>query len=242
MKENSILLRQHEDWVCFADADDAMHPRCVEKLLAFAGENNLDMAACGWNFVRPCRTDRRVPERNAVIEKNEYAERLPEYDKFMGPVWNKIFRYSKLASDTDYYEYKFSRLFRDGVFFYGADSCFVYFFLSRLERFGLVSDALYDYNIRDESVTRKRFHPMRIVADRRLAETRLDFLRETGCDITEENLDFILNIYFKSSKTTMDLLLHDDRYDLKEKMKHLHEMFGCKLMDTAFPAMPAKYL
>jgi hypothetical protein len=224
------------------DADDTIHPRYVEKLFAFASENNLDMVVCGWDFVRSNRTDHRVPEENAIIEKTKYAARLPEYDKFMGPVWNKLFRYDKLASDISYYEYKFSRLFREGVFFYGADSCFVYFFLSRLEKFGLVSDVLYNYNIRDESVSRKRFHPMRIIADRRLAETRLDFLQEAGCGINRENLDFILNIYFKSSKTTMDLLLNDDRYDLKEKMRLLHEMFNYKLMNTAFPAPPTKYL
>jgi glycosyltransferase involved in cell wall biosynthesis len=241
-KQNSVFLRKHEDWVCFVDADDTIHPRYAESLLAFASENGLDMAACGWDFVRPDRTDHRKPEKNAILMKSEYSGKLPEYDKFMGPVWNKIFRFSKLASDVGYYEYKFSRLFRDGVFFYGADTCFIYFFLSRLEKFGLVSDILYNYNIREDSASRRRFHPLRIVADRRLAEVRLDFLQETGFEISPENLDFILNIYFKSSKTTMDLLLSDDRHDLKEKMKYLHEMFAYKLMDEAFSETSAKYL
>jgi glycosyltransferase involved in cell wall biosynthesis len=233
---------EHEDWVCFVDADDTIHPRYMEKLLAFARENSLDMVVCGWDFVRPDRRDHRSPGKNAIIGKSEYAERLSEYDKFMGPLWNKLFRFNRLAHDVSYYEYKFSRLFRDGVFFYGADSCFVYLLLSRLEKFGLVSDILYNYNIRDESASRKQFHPMRIVADRRLAEARLDFLQESGFEVSLENLDFILNIYFKSSRTTMDLLLKDDRYDLKEKMRQLREMFSYKLMDMAFPAASEKYL
>ncbi|MDR2186281.1 MAG: glycosyltransferase [Treponema sp.] len=226
-----------DDWCCFVDSDDTLSPYFVEKLLLYATENNLDMVACGWDFVRSTRVDHRNISESYVIERNKFSDELSEYDKFMGPVWNKLFRYSKIASNRDirYYEDKFAYLFRDGTFFYGADTCFVYLFLSRLERFGLISDILYNYNIRDESETRRRFSPMRIIADRRLAEVRFDFLQEIGEKISQENYDFIMNIYFKSSKSTMDLLLKDDRYDLKKKMDYLHEMFSYKLMDEVFP-------
>ena len=239
---NTMYKHTPEEWVCFVDADDTIHPEYLQRLLSYAQINSLDMALCGWDFVRPNEVDRRVAQEDMIITKDQYGLKLPFYDKFMGPVWNKIFRYKALASDNAYYESKFAKLFRDGIYFYGADTCFVYLFLSRIQKFGILADSLYQYNILDDSVSRKRFNPMRIVADRRLAEVRLDFLQEIGCDISKENKDFILNIYFKSSKTTLDLLLHDDRYDLKQKMKQMYDMFNYRLMGEAFPLSEQRYM
>ena len=83
---------------------------------------------------------------------------------------------------------------------------------------------------------------MRIIADKRMAEVRLDFLQEIGADITKINKEFIMNIYLKSCDATMNLLLNDDRYDLKEKMKNLHKMFDCDLMREVFPQKSKRYL
>lgn len=237
------VLRERPDWMCFIDSDDTLEPTYLEDMLRFAKENDLDMVLSGWDFVRPNRIDHRVPEKNEIICRSEFSSRLSYYDKFMGPMWNKLFRYKSMAKNISYYENKFSRLFRDGVYFYGADTAYIYLYLGNdLDRFGILAKSLYKYYVSDDSVSRKHFHPMRIVADRRMAEVRFDFLQSIGAEITEENKDFIMNIYFKSIKSTMDLLLHDDRYDLKQQMKYLNEMFNYKLLDEIFPQREERYL
>lgn len=237
------VIRECADWVCFIDSDDTIKSTYLEDLLSFAKKYELDMAMCGWDFVRPDRVDHRIPEKNEIIYRTEFALRLTDYDKFMGPVWNKLFRYDSLSRNISFYENKFSRLFKDGVYFYGADTAFNYLYLGNgLDKFGIVAKSLYQYKIFDESTSHRHFHPMRIVADRRMAEVRLDFLQEIGEEITEENRVFIMNIYFKSVRATMDLLLQDDRYDLKQKMEYLHETFTYKLMGEAFPKRKERYL
>ncbi len=231
------------DWVCFIDSDDTVQPTYLEDMISYAKEHDLDMVTCGWDFVRPNRVDHRVAEKNEVIYKKDFSSRLSYYDKFMGPIWNKLFRTDSMTRNITYYENKFSRLFKEGVYFYGADTAFNYLYLGNdLEKFGIIAKSLYNYNISDESVSRKNFHPMRIIADRRMAEVRLDFLQEIGAEISEANREFIFNIYYKSTRSTMDLLLKDDRYDLEQKMKYFHEMFDCTLMKEAFPALEKRYL
>jgi len=75
-----------------------------------------------------------------------------------------------------------------------------------------------------------------------MAQVRFDFLQELGAPITEENRAFIMNIYFKCVNATMDLLLHDDRYNLEQRMYYLREMFTDPLMLEAFPEQSKRYL
>lgn len=243
--EGNVILftPKWAEWACFVDSDDTIQPTYLEDMLSFAKENELDMVMCGWDFVRPDRTDHRIPEKNEIIFKEEFSSRLTYYDKFMGPVWNKMFRLDSLMKDIDYYENKFSKLFKDGVYFYGADTAFNYLYLgNKLEKFGLISESLYNYNISDESVSRKRFHPMRIIADRRMAEVRFDYLLELGEEISDENREFILNIYHKSTDATIELLKNDNRFELKEKMRYMHEIFDYYLFHEEFERKERKYL
>lgn len=236
-------MRTCADWLCFVDSDDVLKPTYLEEMLAYAKSNELDMVMCGWDFVRPNKIDPRIPLENEVIEKKDFAKRLTYYDKFMGPIWNKLFRYESMSRNITYYEHKFSRLFKDGVYFYGADTAFNYLYLgNQLEKFGILAKSLYSYHISDESVSRKHFHPMRIVADRRMAEVRFDFLQGIGQEISEENRSFIMNIYYKSIKATIDLLLHDERYELEQQMKYLHDIFSYKMMAEAFPQEKETFL
>lgn len=230
----SIGDGSYSDWTAFIDADDTIEPTYLEDMLSFARQNGLDMVTCGWKFIRPDRIDLRTAERDEVIPRGDFAARLRDYDKFMGPVWNKLFKTETLGHNVAYYENKYAKIFRNGVYFYGADTAFNYFYLGNgLEKFGILAKPLYNYYISDESVSRKRFHPMRIIGDRRMAEFRFDFLEEIG-GVSKENYDFIMNIYFKSVQATMELLRQDDRYDLKEKMRYYREMFEYGLMRDAF--------
>lgn len=241
--EPITCLRECADWLCFIDSDDTIQPTYLEDMLNYAKDNNLDMVTCGWDFVRPDRIDHRVPEKSEIIYRSEFKDRLTYFDKFMGPIWNKLFRYESMCKNITYYENKFAKLFKEGVYFYGADTAYNYLYLgNQLEKFGLLAKQLYNYNISDESVSRKHFHPMRIIADRRMAEVRFDFLQEIGAEISEENKEFIMNIYFKSIKSTIKLLENDDRYNLREKMKYMHEIFNYKLINDEFESNKKQYL
>ncbi|MCL2080213.1 MAG: glycosyltransferase [Oscillospiraceae bacterium] len=227
------------DWICVIDSDDTMQPTFIEDMFNFVKSNNLDIAACGWDFVRPDNVENRIPGEDLIYETKQYTDNLPVYDKFMGPTWNKMFSRKVLAKHVNYFENKFAKLHSEGVFFYGADTCFNYIVLSKAERFGVLNKSLYNYNIHNSSVTRKNFHPMRIVADRRLAQCRFDFLNELGNGISEENRKFIFNIYYKSTMTTLRLLADSDN-DIEYKVKHFSEMFNCALMKEAMKDVTVK--
>ncbi len=173
---DSILNQTYKNFEIYIEENGS-----TDRTFEIAKESKLDMVTCGWDFVRPDRVDHRIPEKNEIIEKEKFASRLPYYDKFMGPVWNKLFRTDAMCKNITYYENKFSRLFKDGVYFYGAE-------------------------------------------------------------ITEELCEFIMNIYFKSTRSTMELLERDTRYGLKQKMEQYHEMFHYRLMDEMFSKNEERYL
>ncbi len=222
-----------EDWVSFIDADDTYSFDYLEKMLNFAKKNSLDLAICGWDFVRPNEIDIRSLENDMIIEKKDFSDLLPIYDKFMGPLWNKLVSYKLFAQHIDYFEYEHAKLFTEGVFSYGADTCFNYILLSCLEKFGILSESLYKYNIFDNSVSRKKFEPMRIVSDRWLAKCRFDFLHRIGSDISKTNRDFILNIYHKSTMATINLINKSDLEPM-DRLKYLYEIFKSEYMKQSF--------
>ena len=229
--DNSYVFHHLEvpEWVCFLDSDDTYEPTFLEEMVNFSSLKNLDMTMCGWNFVRPNNTETRVNDKKEIIRKCDYATRMKDYDKFMGPVWNKIFRLETLGKNINYYENKFSHLFRDGVYFYGADTAFNYFYLGNdLPQFGLIDKALYNYNIYEDSSSRKNFNPMRTISARRMSEFRFDFINDLGLGVSDDNYKFIANIYYKSLMQALELLIQDDRYDIKEKINYLYEMFDAQ--------------
>jgi glycosyltransferase involved in cell wall biosynthesis len=222
-----------EDYICFIDSDDTYESTFLEKMLGFAEGNALDLAMCGWDFVRPTETDRRVSDESKILSISDFGENLPLYDKFSSPVWNKIFSSRILVENITFFENEFAKLFRDGVFFYGADTCFNYMLFSRIEKIGILNESLYKYNILDTSASRKNFHPMRIIADRRLAEARFDFMKNIGIAITDTNRDFINSIYIKSSMNTIKMIIDSD-ISLENKMCYLYNIFHYPLMTDAF--------
>ena len=70
------VIRDCADWICLIDSDDTIQPTYLEEMLNYAKVNDLDMVACGWDFVRSSRVDHRIPDRDEVIYKKDFAEKV----------------------------------------------------------------------------------------------------------------------------------------------------------------------
>ena len=92
----SDIIKQHSetDFFCWLDADDEYKPDFFEKMLLFIEKSNLDIAACGNDFV-DVRTDEaekvRKLNKDIILEGDGFSEYLSTYHQFMRTFWAKLY-------------------------------------------------------------------------------------------------------------------------------------------------------
>jgi len=95
---NGILdiIKNHENdcYMCELDADDEYTPNFLEKMLFFIKNENLDIAACGSDFV-DMQTNKhlgmRLLKKNLILDEEEFDRYFPKYHQFMRTIWGKVY-------------------------------------------------------------------------------------------------------------------------------------------------------
>ncbi len=191
------------------DADDMIHPQCLEKLLKFSNQHHLDIAICGTEFatgnVNPKLSDivrvRKLTE-NVVIERKNYGKDFAVYKPFINEFWAKIYRFSVITEDA----------FRI-ISGFSCDSLIVMNFLKNSEKMGILAEPLHRAYIHDGSLTRtlrdfsakdgkqeaKAFTYMKNQDWENVNRTYLGYKRylESFGPISDENKDYLCAIYIE---------------------------------------------
>jgi glycosyltransferase involved in cell wall biosynthesis len=202
------------------DADDEYKTDFLEKMLSFMDVNNLDIAACGNDFI-DAKTGRltsvRVLPQNLVLnDKITFDINFAVYHQFMRTVWGKIYSLSVLRKCT--FEQTKQKLG------YGTDTLIVMEAFLYANRVGIFSESLHKYYVSPKSVSHSYFNSKRIMSDRVLHETAINYLKEKVGFVSPPNLDFLLIVYMNALNDTLKVLLNA-KIDLPEKISGLHDMF-----------------
>lgn len=229
------VIKNHDDdcWVCMLDADDEYKPDFLEKMLVFIQQNNLDIAACGNDFI-DIQTNRLVGirklEKNLIVDGNGFNKHFSEYHQFMRTIWGKAYSLSTLRK-PDYKGYDLSG--------YGSDTLFAMKAFHNANRLGILGESLHKYYISPKSES-YLFDVRRITSDQVLFDATYDFLISKCGAVSNDNLNFLFNVYLNAVRDTINVLINA-QIDFIDKLcrlrdifhnQHTQELFQCKGLET----------
>lgn len=85
---------QANDFFCSLDADDEYLPTFLEEMLAFIDKYDLDIAACGSDFLSVADNNKLLGQRlltkNLILEGTEFSDYFPCYHQFLRTTWGKL--------------------------------------------------------------------------------------------------------------------------------------------------------
>jgi glycosyltransferase involved in cell wall biosynthesis len=217
------IIRENEcNWFISLDADDEYEITAFEDLITFAVCNELDVVACGNNFIDD-RTKRingiRAISNNLVVKNTDYSQYFPMYYQFLRTIWGKLYSsriLRELILDPRVYK----------SMGYGGDTFFVLKVIDYTIRFGILSKPLYSYYVSSKSAS-YTFNPKRIVSDNILFDTARDFLISKAGYVSPINNEFLLAVYMNALNDTLKVLLGAELPEA-EKLEALRDMFLCE--------------
>lgn len=209
------------DYFCALDADDEYKPSFIEDVLAFMNEYNLDIAACGSDFIdaetnRICQV--RNISNNLILEGSDFGVYFFIYHQFMRTIWGKIFKgkaayHSVVGRDDPNLPF----------LVYGGDTYGAMNTFKDASRVGILSKSLHRYYMSSKS-TSYVWNKKRISSDQILHNTVINYLMHKVGTICMENYEFILAVYFYSLNDTLNVLFHA-QIGVDEKLTGLHDIF-----------------
>ncbi|WP_377865335.1 glycosyltransferase family 2 protein [Bacillus sp. R86525] len=213
-KQNHVHERGHSwteiienydesDYFCFLDADDEYKPNFLKSMVQFISNYDLDVAACGHDFIDETSKDliaiRRLGQ-NLILDTPEmFNTYFSDYHQFMRTVWCKLYKVSILR------KFDFSRM---PDMHYGADTLFAIENFRNARRVGILADSLHKYYMNLQSSS-YQLDATRITCDRILDDTARAFLIDKCGFISPQNNQFIHAVYYNGINDTITVILQE---------------------------------
>lgn len=132
---NYGIKKAKGNYICLVDSDDYVSEVFVERMVAMALKDNVDVVMCGYN--------NEIPKAAVLTGKEATVKLLTQQDNMEIIAWNKMYRRA-LFDVVDYPE---------GLNY--EDNLTTYKLLSRAERVGYLAESLYNYVEREGSITKE---------------------------------------------------------------------------------------
>lgn len=217
-KESNWLdfLWQHDkdDFFCMLDSDDEYDQSFLEKMLEFINKYQLDIVACGNDFVNAADNivmRKRVVQQDMIIEKKEFSYKYPIYHQFMRTLWGKLYPVGVLRHILESKTY-----LRFGNPVYGRDTLITQEAFREANRVGILSESLHKYYV-SKSSDSFQFNNTRIMSDRILFNSAKEYLNSKCGSIHPTNFQFILEVYSMAIIDTMNVI-KKSKMMLKDKL------------------------
>lgn len=221
--ENLRHTMGSDDYFCTIDADDVYELDFLEKMIPFMQKHELDIAACGYNFIDGKTGEiinkRTIDERLIMTNAKEVSENFYLYHGFMRPVWGKIFT-GKVAKKSYVRE---TLQISEKPLGYGADTLITFSMLKNAKRVGVLPDLLHNYYIYEKSVSRQ-YDSKQSDSDIILFNDSIDFLSQYS-EISVQNMQFIHIVYANAIKDTVKNLINS-KLSAQEKLKEYLKVFA----------------
>lgn len=224
--EDCLFLPYHieaDDYFCSLDADDEYLPTFLEEMLTFMDKCDLDIAACGSNFLSVADNNelqgQRLLHQDLILEGTKFADCFPFYHQFMRTTWGKLYKGQTLGNTV-----------QDGAVpgfprAYGGDTYNTMRTFSDAKRVGILSRSLHKYYVSPKTVSYV-MHPERVQSDQILHKATIDYLKAFG-EISPCNEDVLYAVYLNAIRDTLNVLLNAN-ISIAEKLTDLIEMFACE--------------
>lgn len=135
-------------YLSFIDGDDWIEPEYLERLFNVIINNKADVAAVGFREVYAdgsCKTKKICDSLEVLSPIEALNQAVDPVRPWVGYAWGKLIKSSVIKENSVTYDQEIS-LCEDSLFNYNAFQC--------IERAVKVPDILYNYYIRNDSVTR----------------------------------------------------------------------------------------
>lgn len=225
--EDIIVDYDDSDYYCALDADDEYKPDFLEKMLSFINENNLDIAACGSDFINEVTNGiwgvRKTNQDIILTTPEEFDVYFAEYHPFMRTMWGKLYKISVMRfwhrSCAPKIDYGLDTLCAIGVF-------------RNVARIGILEESLHKYYVSPKS-TSYRWDNRRIESDRILHKAAYDFLIEKCSKISQENERFLSGVYFNATIETINVLIQTTQPFI-EKVRSINDILSYSITHKLF--------
>lgn len=236
-READLLPHQigAEDYFCLLDADDEYYPTFFEDMLRFMEQNDLDIAACGSDFIQSednRQLEQRVLRQDLILYKDRFAYFFPMYHPFVRTIWGKLFKGKTLTNTIlDTTSPEMPKV-------YGNDTFFTIRAFRDAKRAGIFAKPLHRYYMSSKSVSHL-FDPDRSKCDRILRKAAMDFLRLYG-PISQQNQDFLDGVHANATMDTLIVILNSD-ISVLDKIKWVKELLDDEgveaILSNIFPGV-----
>ncbi len=211
-----------DDYFCLLDADDELYLTFFDEMLEFLQNNNLDLAACGSDFIDAnsgaVMGVRNIGKELILKNENDFSNYFIDYHQFMRTGWAKLYT-GKIARQR----YVYSDYPPGFPKAYGGDTYIVFHCLRSANRVGIYPRTLHKYYLSNKSRS-YQFNLERISCDCILFDDAIDFLRTKCGYISEINKDFLIIVYMNAITDTIRTLI-DSKLERKEKLDNLLKIF-----------------
>lgn len=229
LKTLQELLRRfpEEGYFFTLDADDEYAPDFFEKMIAFMEANQLDVGACGCKYFDAesgkLNSELKIKQNIILESKEEFEKKFPLYFPYMRTIWGKVYSLSLLRKCTFENAKKI---------LYGQDTLFGMEAFCNANCVGILKDTLYKYYQSKTSVS-FQYDEKRILSDRIIFDSGLDFLKAKCGTVSENNRNFMLAVYLGSIQNTIIVLLNS-QLEVPEKFQLLREIFNYDITRELF--------
>lgn len=217
----SILSNNHSwDYFITLDADDEYKKDCFFKLIDFAQENNLDIVACGTDWINEKTGEiikHKVIDKNIILQGQRFADDFTEYRNYMVTVWGELYSLNLLKKCSIEWSYKAMNF---------ADTAFAMEAFRKAKRAGVFAESLHKYYISSKTDSYK-YNPKWFYACKNLIEISKEYLLDYG-EISKKNEDYLYVLLLILIKYILPRIQNAE-IDLPEKLKCLNEIFSDKM-------------
>lgn len=215
------------DYFCTIDADDEYKPDFLEKMLRFMDKNNLDIGACGSDFIDSVTNKilgvRKADQDMILTTPEAFDIFFPDYYQFARTMWGKLYKISVMR--------RFD-LSNTPKIIYGRDTLVALGSFCNAARVGILSESLHKYFIFSKS-TSYQWDNRRIDADRILHKAAYDFLNEKCSKVNQVNEMFLSGVYFNATIATINVLIQTTQPFI-EKVRNINDILSYSITHKLF--------
>lgn len=205
------------DYIVWCDADDTYSPTFLEKMTAFAQENNLDIAACGYDCIDGVSGEvvkHRALSENLIVAGDGFTEKFIQYRGFTSFLWGKLYALSALRASKC--------LGTAPAHHVCTDTCGTLSFFAGAKRIGIYGEALYQYYQYPRSLSNTGVETI-LESYQILWRSTRAYLAGYG-PISRLNMDFLYAIYLSLTDEAAGRIFSSE-LEAKKKLEMLGKLF-----------------
>ena len=210
-----------DGYYCIIDADDEYSLDFLEKSINFAKKNDVDVVACGSQFVLgetgEIQNSKYAVSKDIIVKGKGFSDYFEQYLQFAWTTWGKLYSLS-VFSNVDFRE-----LYNKYRGMYGTDSIYTLAFLKESKKLGIMCGTSHKYYLYKKSF-KDNFTEKSVISNAIFHDVIMDFLTSKNA-ATPSNVDRIYYTHAEKIAKTIYNVLSSDLMP-KEKISWVREILS----------------